>query len=213
MPDDKKTIQPINAPFDDVAKAMLRTQTKPEEITSNTNRISVLAPKSTSKEITRVQGSLDLEVERDIDGIGMGVLSDGTPLIDPCPSRKGLLHHIPQGVSHRGRLGKVRVKAVIEDPIELDQIDVGAFGGWSARCIGGNLALADRKPIAGQRGLEVRNSALKANCRCCMPIAHHPSPTIFAGDRARMAWPGKSRISRTSASTRCNFHHCDVSCS
>lgn len=64
MPDDKKTIQPINAPFDDVAKAMLRTQTKPEEITSNTNRISVLAPKSTSKEITRVQGSLDLEVER-----------------------------------------------------------------------------------------------------------------------------------------------------
>lgn len=82
MPDDKKTIQPINAPFDDVAKAMLRTQTKPEEITSNTNRISVLAPKSTSKEITRVQGSLDLEVERDIDGIGMGVLSDGTPYLN-----------------------------------------------------------------------------------------------------------------------------------
>ena len=57
-------------------------QTKPEEITHNASRISVLAPKAASKEITPSQGKLDLEVERDIDGIGMGVLSDGTPYLN-----------------------------------------------------------------------------------------------------------------------------------
>ena len=57
-------------------------QTKPEEITINDNKISVLAPKPASKEITSTQGQLDLEVERDIDGIGMGVLSDGTPYLN-----------------------------------------------------------------------------------------------------------------------------------
>lgn len=57
-------------------------QTKPEEITPNTNKISVLAPKSGSKEINPAQGRLDLEVEKDIGGIGMGVLSDGTPYLN-----------------------------------------------------------------------------------------------------------------------------------
>lgn len=57
-------------------------QTKPEEITSNANRISILAPKSASKEITPLQGKLDLEVERDVNGVGMGVLSDGTPYLN-----------------------------------------------------------------------------------------------------------------------------------
>jgi hypothetical protein len=54
----------------------------PKEISSSPNRISRLAPKSTSKEISSVQGVLDLEVERDIGGIGMGVLSDGTPYLN-----------------------------------------------------------------------------------------------------------------------------------
>ena len=53
-----------------------------QEIGKNRNRISVLAPKSTSKEISPKQGSLDLEVEKDIGGIGLGVLSDGTPYLN-----------------------------------------------------------------------------------------------------------------------------------
>lgn len=57
-------------------------QTNPKEITQNANRISVLAPVSGSKQITPAQGNLNLEVERDIDGIGMGVLSDGTPYLN-----------------------------------------------------------------------------------------------------------------------------------
>lgn len=55
-----------------------------KEISKLPNRISVLAPKSGSKEITPAQGVLDLalDVERDVGGIGMGVLSDGTPYLN-----------------------------------------------------------------------------------------------------------------------------------
>lgn len=53
-----------------------------KEIGNLPNRISILAPKSGSKEISPGQGVLDLEVERDIGGIGMGVLSDGTPYLN-----------------------------------------------------------------------------------------------------------------------------------
>lgn len=53
-----------------------------EEINQNANKITILAPKSAGKEINPVQGVLDLEVERDIGGIGMGVLSDGTPYLN-----------------------------------------------------------------------------------------------------------------------------------
>lgn len=41
-----------------------------------------LPSKSTSKEIGPAQGRLDLEVEKDVGGIGMGVLSDGTPYLN-----------------------------------------------------------------------------------------------------------------------------------
>lgn len=57
-----------------------------EEISKNTRRISILAPKSGSKEISENQPRLDLEVERDVGGVGMGVLSDGTPYL----SQRGL---------------------------------------------------------------------------------------------------------------------------
>ena len=58
-----------------------------KEITKKPNTISVLAPNSTSKsskEITRAQGSFNLGIEKDTDvnGIGMGVLSDGTPYLN-----------------------------------------------------------------------------------------------------------------------------------
>lgn len=56
--------------------------TSPKEIIPFPNKISVLAPKSGTKEINPAQGVLDLEVERDIGGIGMGVLSDGTPYLN-----------------------------------------------------------------------------------------------------------------------------------
>lgn len=42
-------------------------------------KIKQLARNPASKEIGRSQGVLDLEVEREVGGIGMGVLSDGTP--------------------------------------------------------------------------------------------------------------------------------------
>ena len=55
-----------------------------KEITSNTNKISALAANQAAKEITPRQGELDLgiERERDIGGIGMGILSDGTPYLN-----------------------------------------------------------------------------------------------------------------------------------
>lgn len=72
MPNDKKTIEPINADFDDVAKAMVST---PKEISLSPNKISILASKTTSKEISPSQGSFDLGIEMDAEfgEIGMGV--------------------------------------------------------------------------------------------------------------------------------------------
>lgn len=55
-----------------------------KEITSNANKINSLAKNQSAKEISKVQGILDLDinVEKDIGGIGMGVLSDGTPYLN-----------------------------------------------------------------------------------------------------------------------------------
>jgi len=52
----------------------------PKEISLNANKIKSLPPKNSSKEIT--QGQLLLEAEVEIGGIGMGVLSDGTPYLN-----------------------------------------------------------------------------------------------------------------------------------
>lgn len=55
-----------------------------EEISKKDVKIKVLAPKSSSKEITPSQGVLELCITKDaeIGGIGMGVLSDGTPYLN-----------------------------------------------------------------------------------------------------------------------------------
>lgn len=47
-------------------------------------KINILAPKSSSKEITNKQSGFDfgIEKETEISGIGMGVLSDGTPYLN-----------------------------------------------------------------------------------------------------------------------------------
>ncbi|MEL7452442.1 MAG: hypothetical protein AAGJ50_03605 [Pseudomonadota bacterium] len=55
-----------------------------KEITSKANKISVVAPKSSGKEIGSESKNLDLFIEKDTElgGIGMGVLSDGTPYLN-----------------------------------------------------------------------------------------------------------------------------------
>ena len=59
-------------------------KTKPEEISLNAKKIRTLAPKMTSKEISSKpgQGNLIPVVEKDVGGIGMGVLSDETPYLN-----------------------------------------------------------------------------------------------------------------------------------
>jgi hypothetical protein len=59
-------------------------EVSPKEISLNASRISVLAPKSGAEEISACQGTLALGIERDTEreGIGMGVLSDGTPYLN-----------------------------------------------------------------------------------------------------------------------------------
>lgn len=54
-----------------------------EEITSNPIYIKHLPAKMGQKEITPAQGSFDLKVDcqKEVQGIGMGVLSDGTPFL------------------------------------------------------------------------------------------------------------------------------------
>lgn len=82
-----ETIQPIDASFDDVVNAIV-PRAKPEEIASMNNKINILTPSKGKMEITPKQGVLDLGIdrERDVEGIGMGVLSDGTPYL----SQRGL---------------------------------------------------------------------------------------------------------------------------
>ncbi len=54
------------------------------EISKPASKISILAPTSTSKEISPSQASLNLGIEKDteINGIGMGVLHGGTPYLN-----------------------------------------------------------------------------------------------------------------------------------
>ena len=82
MPD----IDPIDADFDDVAKAMVHFGAK--EITQKATGISMLAAKLSGKEIATSQGVLPLGIEKsgDFGEIGMGVLSNGTPYL----SQRGL---------------------------------------------------------------------------------------------------------------------------
>lgn len=80
---DKKREGPMGLDMDFDEALNRFAQTDPKEITPKASNIRNLAPKSASKEITP-QGELDLgiEIERDIGGIGMGVLGDGTPYLN-----------------------------------------------------------------------------------------------------------------------------------
>jgi hypothetical protein len=55
---------------------------KTKIISLKSNKISILAQNTASKATDAKQGQLDLEIEKDVGGIGMGVLSDGTPYLN-----------------------------------------------------------------------------------------------------------------------------------
>lgn len=69
-PDD---IEPIDASFDEVVGA----------ITPKVKRNSMLTPAPGASAITPGQGMLNLQIEKqiEVDGVGMGVLTDGTPFL------------------------------------------------------------------------------------------------------------------------------------
>lgn len=77
MPDDKKTIEPINAAFEDVAKAMVFPAT------SLPNNNKALLDNSADLPATPKQLALDLgiEIERVVGGVEMGVLENGIPYL------------------------------------------------------------------------------------------------------------------------------------
>lgn len=77
MPDDKKIIPPIDAAFDDVARAMVTPAT------SLSNETNMLPSKTRQSPATPVQLRLDLgiEVEKVVGGIEMGVLENGIPYL------------------------------------------------------------------------------------------------------------------------------------
>ncbi len=72
----------LDMSFDEALRRLAKG--KPEEINITASKIKVLAPKMTSKEISPSagQGTLRLVAEKDVGGIGMGVLSDGTPYLN-----------------------------------------------------------------------------------------------------------------------------------
>jgi hypothetical protein len=55
---------------------------KTQLVSLQTSKINILAQNTALKAADAKQGQLDLEIERDIGGIGMGVLSDGTPYLN-----------------------------------------------------------------------------------------------------------------------------------
>lgn len=78
----KKTNPPVKLGIGLSEKLERFVKGSPMEITSNAKQINILAPKLGSKEISPMQGKLDLAAEKDVGGVGMGVLSDGTPYLN-----------------------------------------------------------------------------------------------------------------------------------
>lgn len=75
-------IAPIDASFDDLVGAVV-PRAKPKELSMKSNEIKYLPQKAGQKELSEAQGKLDLQIERqaEIEGIGMGVLRDGTAFL------------------------------------------------------------------------------------------------------------------------------------
>jgi hypothetical protein len=77
MPDDKKIIEPINADFDQVAKAMVTPATPLSSKSKMLSTVSGQTP-ATPQQLTL---DLGIEVERVVGGIEMGVLENGIPYL------------------------------------------------------------------------------------------------------------------------------------
>lgn len=76
-------IEPINDSFDRVTKAVISPKNTKEVVGVKPIYINKLPPKNTKKLVTPEQGSFDLTIncQKEIQGVGMGVLSDGTPFL------------------------------------------------------------------------------------------------------------------------------------
>lgn len=106
MPDDKKTIAPINAAFDDVAKAMV------SPATPFGNQNNMLPAVSGQRPASPKQLKLDLgiEVERVVGGIEMGVLENGIPYLTQRGGRLlGPIHEIGRANILNGRYAGIYV--------------------------------------------------------------------------------------------------------
>lgn len=70
-------IEPIDADFDDLAKSVVGA------ITPKFNKNKVLVPAPGGSAITPKEPMLNLQIEKqiEVDGVGMGVLTDGTPFL------------------------------------------------------------------------------------------------------------------------------------
>jgi hypothetical protein len=81
MSDDKNTTFGRDIGFDEALSRL--AQTKPEELGGKALTINKLPSGNVRKELDPSQPELDLKVahQREIDGVGMGVLSDGTPFL------------------------------------------------------------------------------------------------------------------------------------
>lgn len=82
MVDKKKNIAPIDATFDQVVGALV-PRVKGKELDMKSKEIKYLPQNYTGKELDPKQGVLDLQIDRqaEIEGVGMGVLRDGTAFL------------------------------------------------------------------------------------------------------------------------------------
>lgn len=106
----------LDMPF---GEALARfAQVRPEVVTKNTNENKVVVSKMPSKLATPKQASLNLSIEKDaeIGGIGMGVLSDGTPYLSQrgIAALCGVRNHVIGTISKEWTetLERPRVKAI-----------------------------------------------------------------------------------------------------
>jgi hypothetical protein len=83
MPKKDDIIEPLDGDFESVTKSIIQSNSGLKEIDIKSNTIKHLPSKTAGKEIDPLQGTLNLTVncQKEIHGIGMGVLSDGTPFL------------------------------------------------------------------------------------------------------------------------------------
>jgi len=163
------TIAPIDATFDEVVGA-IAPKAKKKEITVLNIKINSLARVRGKKEITKDQGILDLGIdkERDVEGIGMGVLSDGTPYLN----QRGLAALCGVQNAHIGTISsqwadevqKPRISTIkgilAEGSIELDQPHIEVLHkGINHFCYPAEASLAILEYYALDAGNNVRPEA------------------------------------------------------